>query len=262
VSLGTNPNRQNNSAEFSSQTGRTVLNLREMLLRGDFQPGERLSELPLVARLGVSRTPIRLALDRLANEGLLESWPTGGFVVRAFTFSDVYDAIELRGVLEGTAARLASERLQNPSELDGLRAIQEELGRVIPPAAALPPTIDSFARYLDLNAAFHSTLIDLAKSPMLRRTLDRVQSLPFASPSATVFARLKLPQAKELLALAESQHNAIIAAIESRQGGRAESVTREHAGLALRNLESAMADKEVLSYVPGASLIRMTPTNV
>ena len=108
------PTGTNTAPEFSSQTGRTVLNLREMLLRGDFQPGERLSELPLVARLGVSRTPIRLALDRLANEGLLEIVPTGGFVVRAFTLTDVYDAIEMRGVLEGAAARLATERLQDP----------------------------------------------------------------------------------------------------------------------------------------------------
>lgn len=257
MSFASSERRPNHSPDYSSQTGRTLLNLREMLLRGDFQPGERLSELPLVARLGVSRTPIRLALDRLANEGLLESWPTGGFVVRAFTFSDVYDAIELRGVLEGTAARLASERLQDRSELDVLRAVQEELGRVIPPTAELPPTIDAFARYLDLNASFHATLVDLAKSPMLRRTLDRVQALPFASPSATVFARLKLPQAKELLALAEAQHNAIIAAIENREASRAESLAREHAGLALRNLEAAMSDKEALRHVPGASLIRM-----
>lgn len=247
----------NTAPEYSSQTGRTVLNLREMLLRGDFQPGERLSELPLVARLGVSRTPIRLALDRLANEGLLEIFPTGGFVVRAFTFTDVYDAIDLRGVLEGTGARLAAERLEDRGELDGLRALQAELTRVMPVAAELPPTIDSFAHYLDLNESFHSTLIDLAKSPMLRRTLDRVQSLPFASPSATVFARLKLPRAKELLVLAEEQHEAIIAAIENRQAGRAEILAREHASLALRNLEAAMADKDVLSHVPGASLIRM-----
>ena len=95
--------------EFISQTRRTLLNLREMLLRGDFRPGERISELPMVARLGVSRTPIRLALDRLANEGLLEPSPSGGFVVRAFDLSDIWDAIEMRGVLEGTAARLASE---------------------------------------------------------------------------------------------------------------------------------------------------------
>src|SRR5579871_6967635 len=104
------------TTDINSQTGRTLLNLREMLLRGDFQPGERISELPLVARLGVSRTPIRLALDRLAHEGLLEVCPSGGFVVREFTVEDIWDAIEMRGVLEGTAARLAAERLTDNSE--------------------------------------------------------------------------------------------------------------------------------------------------
>lgn len=247
----------NTASEFSSQTGRTVLNLREMLLRGDFRPGERLSELPLVARLGVSRTPIRLALDRLANEGLLEIVPTGGFMVRAFTLTDMYDAIEMRGVLEGAAARLATERLQDLSELAGLRALQEELERVMPLDPKLHPTIDSFAHYLDLNESFHSALVDLAKSPMLRRTVDRILSLPFASPSATVFARLKLPKAKELLTIAHEHHNAILEALEKRQGSRAESLAREHAGLALRNLEAVLADKEVSSFVPGASLIRM-----
>ena len=245
------------STEISSQTGRTVLNLREMLLRGDFQPGERLSELPLVARLGVSRTPIRLALDRLANEGLLEIFPTGGFVVRAFTLTEVYDAIEMRGVLEGAAARLAAERLQNPGELAGLRRLQEELERVMPLNPTLHPTIDAFATYLDLNESFHAAMVDLAKSSMLRATLDRLLSLPFASPSATVFARLKLPKAKELLTVAHEHHNALIEAIENRQGSRAEGLAREHAGLALRNLEAVLADKEVLNSVPGASLIRM-----
>jgi GntR family transcriptional regulator, vanillate catabolism transcriptional regulator len=229
-----------------------------MLLRGDFKPGERLSELPLVARLGVSRTPIRLALDRLANEGLLEVWPTGGFVVRAFTLTDVYDAIAMRAVLEGTASRLAAERLEDPRELVGLRGLEEELVSVMSQAPDLIPTIDSFARYLDLNDSFHSAIIDLAKSPMLRRTLDRVQSLPFASPSATVFARLKLPKAKELLTLAHEHHCAILDAIENRQGSVAESVAREHAALALLNLKAALADKEVLSLVPGASLVQMT----
>ena len=257
MSPSVNERRSSTAPEFSSQTGRTLLNLREMLLRGDFQPGERLSELPLVARLGVSRTPIRLALDRLANEGLLEIWPTGGFVVRAFTLTDAYDAIEMRGVLEGAAARLAAERLHDRDELTALRALQKELETVMPPAPTPTPTIDSFARYLDLNESFHSALIDLAKSPMLRRTLDRVLSLPFASPSATVFARLKLPEAKELLTIAHDHHNVIIDAIENREGSRAENLMREHARLALRNLEAALADKEVLRSVPGASLIRM-----
>jgi len=127
----------------------------------------------------------------------------------------------------------------------------------MPLATELAPTIDSFARYLDLNESFHSTLVDLAKSPMLRRTLDRVQSLPFASPSATVFARLKLPQAKELLTIAHEHHYAIIEALENRQGSRAEGLAREHARLAFRNLETSLADKDVLNSVPGASLIRM-----
>src|SRR5215510_5557744 len=91
-----------------SHSARTLLRLREMLFKGEFQRGERLSELPLSARLGVSRTPIRLALERLAHEGLLEASRSGGFVVREFTIDAVWDAIEVRGVLEGNAARLAA----------------------------------------------------------------------------------------------------------------------------------------------------------
>jgi GntR family transcriptional regulator of vanillate catabolism len=171
--------------------------------------------------------------------------------------TDVYDAIEMRGMLEGAAARLAAERLQDSRELAGLRSLQDELERVMPLDPQLHPTIDSFAHYLDLNESFHSTLVGLAKSPMLRRTLDRLLSLPFASPSATVFARLKLPKAKELLTVGHEHHNAIIEALQNRQGSRAEGLAREHAGLALRNLEAALADKDALNSVPGASLIRM-----
>ncbi len=58
-----------------SQIERVALALREMLLRGDFSPGERLAELNLVPRLNASRTPVRLALERLAHEGLLEPLP-------------------------------------------------------------------------------------------------------------------------------------------------------------------------------------------
>ena len=234
----------------ASQTGKTLLNLREMLLRGDFQPGERLSELPLVAALGVSRTPIRLALDRLANEGLLETSPTGGFVVREFTVADIWDAIEMRGVLEGTAARLAAERLSDPSELAAARGVQSEMD------LSSPPNVETFPRYLDLNESFHSAIVELAKSRMLRRTLDRVLALPFASPSALVFVRMKLPQAVEIVAIGQEHHHAILESIANRQGTRAESVAREHARLSRRNLEVALANRDFLDHVPGASLIR------
>ena len=238
--------------EFVSQTGRALLTLREMLLKGEFAPGERLSELALVARLNVSRTPIRLALDRLAHEGLLETAPSGGFIVCAFTLADIWDAIEMRGVLEGTAARLAAERLTDASDLRKIRDYQRQMDVIA------NHTMDDFARYMDLNEAFHNELITLAKSSMLERTLKHLTSLPFASPSAMVFARSKLPRAAELMTIGHEQHHAILEALESHQGTRAEAVAREHVRLSRRNLESVlMGDPLILSCVPGSSLIRL-----
>lgn len=253
--------RPRTTASEDSQTGRTLLNLRGMLLRGDFQPGERISELPLVARLGVSRTPIRLALDRLAHEGLLEASPTGGFVVRAFTLEDVWDAIETRGVLEGAAARLAAERLEHSSELSQLREYRDEMDAMVrqedDPDAFAQPDIDSFARYLDLNEVFHSEIVTLSKSSMLRRALAQVNSVPFASPSALVYVRIRLPRAPQMFAVSHEHHRAIVDAIEHRQGARAEALAREHSRMTRGNVEMALSDTSLLSGVPGASLIRI-----
>jgi len=91
-----------------SQTLKALLDLRELVLRGELRPGERVSELQMVERLGVSRTPVRTALVRLQDEGLLEAIPSGGFAVKAFTEREVLEAIEIRGTLEGLAARLAA----------------------------------------------------------------------------------------------------------------------------------------------------------
>jgi hypothetical protein len=117
----------NRASEAASQTERAVLALREILLRGDFAAGQRLTELTLVARLGASRTPVRHALNRLAHEGLLEALPAGGFSVRQFTLADIWDAIEIRGALEGIAARLAAQRYRKPAELARLRAYCAEM---------------------------------------------------------------------------------------------------------------------------------------
>src|ERR1700712_155613 len=84
----------------SSQTARATLALREMLVQGHFRPGEKIREVPLAAQLNVSRIPLHLALERLANEGFLEVLPRRGFAVQKFTTEDIYDAIDLRGLLE------------------------------------------------------------------------------------------------------------------------------------------------------------------
>ena len=241
-------------ADVASQTARAFVRVREMLLRGQVARGERISELPLVARLGMSRTPIRLALERLAHAGLLETNPTGGFTVREFTLAEVRDTIELRGVLEGTAARLAAERLESPAELEPARRFcrqMELLDRL---------TVDSFANYMDANEAFHAAILDLAKSQMLRRTLELTNSLPFASPSAMVFPTSVLPKSDETLVIAQEHHRAILEAISGQQGSRAEAVAREHALLARRVLEIASADRNALSRVPGGPLINVSTT--
>ncbi len=75
----------------------------------------------MVARIGVSRTPVRAALLRLAEEGLLEPLRSGGFAVKAFTDRELLESIEIRGVLEGLAARLAAERGVVPRTMAPLR---------------------------------------------------------------------------------------------------------------------------------------------
>jgi GntR family transcriptional regulator of vanillate catabolism len=240
------------AAEVVSQTGRTLLNLRELILKGGFRPGERLSELSLSERLKASRTPIRLALDRLSQEGLVEPYPSGGFIVTKFLVEDIWDAIEMRGVLEGTAVRLAAERLACPTELDTLKNLQQQMDTI--PHEGL----DAFAQYMDLNVAFHIEFLELAKSPMLKKAMQRVLALPFASPSAMVVARASLPNTSHLLIIGQEQHYSIIEAIERRQGTRAEAVAREHASFSRRNLESALSDKSVLERVPGSALIRFS----
>jgi GntR family transcriptional regulator, vanillate catabolism transcriptional regulator len=238
-------------ADVASQTARALVRVREMLLRGEIARGERISELPLVARLGMSRTPIRLALERLAHIGLLEASATVGFTVREFTLAEVRDAIEVRGVLEGTAARLAAERLVESGELAHLRhycELMQSLDRL---------TADSFARYMDANEAFHVAVLDLAKSAMLGRAIEMTNSLPFASPSAMVFPTSVLPRSDEVLAIAQEHHRAILEAIGDRQGARAESLAREHALLARRVLDVALSDQNALSRIPGGPLINV-----
>src|SRR4051794_41553982 len=85
------------TGDVESQTARAFFGLREILMRGEFTRGERISELPLVARLGTSRTPIRLGLDRLADMGLLGLLCDDGVMVRDLTLPLMVRDIEVSG---------------------------------------------------------------------------------------------------------------------------------------------------------------------
>ena len=236
----------------NSQTTKATLGLRELLLNGAFKPRERVPELRLVEELGVSRTPLRIALMTLEHEGLLETLPGGGFVVREFTRTDIDDAIELRGVLEGTAARLAAERLESDGELDTLREHCRELDTIV-----RAPSIETFMEYLRLNEEFHVAFRELAKSPQLARALEHALALPFAKPSALLMVHAALPESWEILLVAQHQHHALIDAIGRREGARADAIAREHARIARRNLELVLDDRHLLEHVPGSTLLRL-----
>jgi GntR family transcriptional regulator of vanillate catabolism len=236
-----------------TQNTRALLRLRELIFSGEFEPGERMSELRLVEKIGVSRTPLRLALAGLEHEGLLRGLRGGGYVVREFTQADIRDAIELRGVLEGTAARFAAQRRASRDQLRALRTINAAIEEQVHQT-----DYESFEDYVELNERFHARLLVLAHSPMVERALDGIVSLPFAGPSAAlVFTESQLPESREVLVLAHYHHGAIIEAIERREGARAEALAREHSLLALRNLEIVLRHRDSLQHVPGASLIAL-----
>jgi GntR family transcriptional regulator, vanillate catabolism transcriptional regulator len=251
--LSSDENSLRAGGDGESQLARTVLRLREMILKGEFGPGERISEHPLALRIGVSRTPIRLALERLAHEGLLEPYPTGGFIVRTFTLQDIWDGIEVRGLLEGGVARLAAERLGGERDVDGLRKIQQDMD------AMGEPTVENFPAYLDVNELFHAEILRLSKSEMLRQAMDRLFSFPITSPRVLVSVRPKMIEASEVFIISREHHYRLIDAIANRQGSRAENLAREHALLTRRNLEIMLADTDVLSSLPGGALISMNP---
>jgi GntR family transcriptional regulator, vanillate catabolism transcriptional regulator len=243
-----------NENRTASQTARVALLLREMIIDGHFQPGERIKEIPLAAKLRVSRIPLRLVLERLAHEGLLEIRSTRGFVVQQFSTIDIYDAIDLRGMLEGTAARLASERLRDPRDLLPSRQSIEGMEALFQRRKL---TLDAFTSYIDFNARFHASLVDLSRSRILRRAINQACSLPFASPSAFLLKQHFLAGSRQLFLIALEHHRGILDAIANREGMRAETLAREHARLARRNLDSALQDRELLKSVRGGNLIEL-----
>jgi GntR family transcriptional regulator, vanillate catabolism transcriptional regulator len=235
-----------------SQTARATLALRELLVQGHFHPGERMREVPLAKQLGVSRIPLRLALERLAHEGFLEKRSTRGFITQQFSIQDIYDAIDLRGSLEGMAARLAAERLSDVSQLDALRSLHEEMVTLI---RRQKLSLAAVAGYIECNGKFHAEVLALSQSRRLQRAMEQVSTLPFASPSAFLRRHYIAPESAELFLISIEHHRAIVEAIAAREGTRAESIAREHARVARRNLESALEHEEA-ETLPSLKLIK------
>jgi GntR family transcriptional regulator, vanillate catabolism transcriptional regulator len=213
-----------------------LVRIREMILRSDLAPGRRVAEAPLAELLGISRTPVRQALPLLAQEGLLTEHPTRGFVVRSFTTADVADAIDLRAVLEGLAARRIAERGASKGLIRELRGCLED-GEVI--FSKRRVGVSDEAAYADMNTRFHGLIIQAADSPILSDAIERIARMPFAGAHALAFEKASLDQLYDMLSFAHRQHRYIVDALELGHSARVEALMREHAGLAKDSIKTA-----------------------
>jgi GntR family transcriptional regulator of vanillate catabolism len=210
-----------------SMIERVTTELRHRVLSGALAPGERVLEVQFSEELGVSRTPLRLALVELEKEGLLERVTARGFRVRQVTMEQVAMAIDVRGTLEGMAARLAAENGAPRATLERLKACVDEGRTLVGAAASAGEPVDT-ARWAAMNARFHQALVEAAANPVLASALEQVTKMPMAAPGALGLAGqpvLELPFVQR----AQIDHEDIVQAIEAREGARAESLLREHA---------------------------------
>lgn len=186
--------------------------LLEEIRRGDLKPGDRLVELDLAERFGISRTPVREAIRQLESDGLVAHRPRTGAVVRTLDYAEIAELYEMRAVLEATAARFAA-RAASDIEIDELAAINRDMA--------------ASTSHFEINRQFHTVLLNAARNRFLIRSVEAVQkTLLILGPSTLAESQ----RAEEAIA----EHEAIVTAIADRDAPRAEAAMRAHIEAAYR----------------------------
>jgi GntR family transcriptional regulator of vanillate catabolism len=215
--------------------------LRDWVLQGTLKPGERLEEIPLATRMGVSRTPVRAALATLGSEGLLDHQPKRGYTVRVYGYEEIIGAYEVRAVLEGLACRKAAQKGLSEQAAMTLRTSLSS-GDAILSCGVLRP--EDHEPYQQINITIHNTILDAAGNSWVSRFATQAQTTPFASD------RIMLWDDYEIIYRSHGDHHRIVEALLGRDAARAESLMREHvyyAGVIL------MKNYERLSNITPAS---------
>lgn len=186
--------------------------LRQAIVTGRLHPGERLVQQELAAELGISRTPLREALRRLEQEGLVRVVGKRGLTVTELSPESLLDSYNVREVFDGLAARLAAARM-TAEELDHVRAVHER-------SASFVDGHDA-EQWLAANAKFHRLILEGARSPALLR----------AMPPTRLSGQLLFPHIflhPERIQAAYRDHGAIINALVARNEEAAEAAARAH----------------------------------
>ena len=189
--------------------------LREGILNADIYDVDedlRLDERQLAEQLGISRTPIREALARLAQDGLVEILPRRGAFIHRKTLDEILDMVVTWAALESMAAHIAA-RIAKGSDIKALRNFT-----ICHSATASGAELDE---YSDANIKFHQAIFDLSASPLLKSTTDGLFAHMFA-------VRRRAMGENNRATHSVAEHMAIINALEARDSELASLLVREH----------------------------------
>jgi DNA-binding GntR family transcriptional regulator len=200
------------------------LKLEEEILSGELQSGVSLGEIALAKRLGVSRTPIRSALHRLAEEGLAEIIPNRGAKVIGINAEDLIDIYQIRKRLEGLASSLAAKRITE----DEIKQLEESIY-----LSEFYMQKNDTEHLRELDTVFHSIIYRASGSRFLSRTLSELHKKikSYRKRSLSVPGRLM----KSL-----DEHKEILEAIRKGDSSCADELTSLHVERALENMLSAL----------------------
>ncbi|MBS5522254.1 MAG: GntR family transcriptional regulator [Clostridiales bacterium] len=186
--------------------------LREAILKGDLEPGERLMEIALANRLGVSRTPIREAIRKLELEGLVVMIPRKGAQVASITKKDLQDVLEVRSSLEVLATELACERIDE-NQLASLQAALKHFEEVLGNS-----DVSVIAR---ADVAFHDVIFEATNNARLVQILNNLREQMY---------RYRLEYLKDFSSHGRllEEHKRLVEAIAGRDKQKAVDIIKAH----------------------------------
>ncbi|WP_108263499.1 GntR family transcriptional regulator [Mangrovicoccus ximenensis] len=206
--------------------------LRSMLLDGEFEAGTRLTEQSVCDLLGVSRTPVRAALLRLAAQNLVTGQSNRGYTVRGITVDDVWNANVVRAVLEGAAAGIVARNGLGAAAREVLEQSLADYGDL----ARHVELSDSFLeRHAAANRVFHDALVSASGNESLTRSIDTLAYMP-VQINRIVFASDR-DFAVQTVQSGLAEHHGVVAAILSGDAMAAEILMRTHSQKALRGID-------------------------
>ncbi|WP_130802240.1 GntR family transcriptional regulator [Acinetobacter ihumii] len=208
-----------------------LIKLRKMIIAGELEGGSRIAEIPTAEMLGVSRQPIRMAFRLLEQEGLLIKNPTRGYIIREISDDLIQDALEVRGVLEGLAAKTLAEKGINEEQKKTLKHCIEQTEKLFEGKTEFGD--DELEQYHHYNVIFHDIIIQGAGNVALMQALAKNNQLPMASAQALTYDQSRALSEYRRLHYAHLQHCSIYDALVQRQAGRAENLMREHSSVVM-----------------------------